>query len=79
MAKELNIPKKIIDKKPSPDIAPGITDEFAIGMDYAELDRILMKIEGGKDLSLENEENVKKVKEMLEFSKFREAKQLHLP
>lgn len=79
LAKELNIPKKIIDKEPSPDIAPGITDEFAIGMDYAELDRILMKIEGGKDLSLENEENVKKIKEMLEFSKFREAKQLHLP
>ncbi|SHD76687.1 NAD(+) synthase [Schnuerera ultunensis] len=62
LAKELNIPKKIIDKKPSPDIAPGITDEFAIGMDYAELDRILMKIEGGKDLSLENEENVKKLR-----------------
>ncbi|CCQ94638.1 NH(3)-dependent NAD(+) synthetase [[Clostridium] ultunense Esp] len=79
LAKELNIPKKIIDKKPSPDIAPGITDEFALGIDYTELDTILKKIERGEDLSSENEENVKKVREMLEFSKFREVRQLHLP
>lgn len=79
LAKKLNIPQKIIDKKPSPDIAPGITDEFAIGMDYGELDRILIKIERGEDLSSENRESVEKVKEMLEFSRFREARQLHLP
>ncbi|MCF6465234.1 NAD(+) synthase [Clostridium sp. Cult2] len=79
LAKKLSIPQKIIDKKPSPDIAPGITDEFAIGMDYWELDRILMKIERGEDLSSENRESVEKVKEMLEFSRFREARQLHLP
>ncbi|QQY80056.1 NAD+ synthase [Keratinibaculum paraultunense] len=78
LAKKLNIPQKIIDKKPSPDIAPGITDEFALGIDYAELDRILMKIERKEDLSSENEDSVEKIKEMLKFKDFREAKQLHL-
>lgn len=78
LANELNIPQKIIDKKPSPDIAPGITDEFALGMDYVELDRILMKIEKDEDLSGEDKANVNKVKEMLKFSSFREIRQLHL-
>ncbi len=66
LASKLNIPQKIIDKKPSPDIAPGITDEFALGMDHNELDRILIKIEKDEDLSNENENNVNKVKEILE-------------
>lgn len=79
LAEKLNIPQKIIDKKPSPDIAPGITDEFALGMDYIELDRILIKMEKGENLSSENKDSVKKVEEMVEFSKFRSTKQLHLP
>lgn len=78
IAEELNVPPKIIDKVPSPDIAPGITDEFALGINYDELDRILMKIENNKDLSSENEDSVKKVMEMIENRKFREVKQLHL-
>ncbi len=78
LAKKLNIPQKIIDKKPSPDIAPGITDEFALGIDYAELDRILIKIEKEEDLSSENKDSVAKIEEMLKFKYFREAKQLHL-
>ena len=78
LANKLNIPQKIIDKKPSPDIAPGITDEFALGMDYIELDKILMKIEKDEDLSGEDKANVNKVKEMLKFSSFREIRQLHL-
>lgn len=78
LAKELNIPQKIIDKKPSPDIAPGITDEFALGMDYKELDRILIKIENSEDLSTENQEKVKKIEEILKNRKYREVKHLHL-
>lgn len=78
LAKELNIPQKIIDKKPSPDIAPGITDEFALGIGYEELDRILMKIENGDHLTDEKEESVNKVREMLENRKYREVKKLHL-
>ena len=78
LASKLNIPQKIIDKKPSPDIAPGITDEFALGIDYIELDRILMKIEKGEDLTNENKDSVEKVQEMIRFAKFREVRQLHL-
>ncbi len=78
LAKTLNIPQKIIDKKPSPDIAPGITDEFALGIDYTELDRILMKIERSEDLADEDENKVKKVEGMLEYRKYREVRQLHL-
>lgn len=78
LARKLNIPQEIIDKKPSPDIAPGITDEFALGIGYEELDRILMKIEKSQDLSDENENNVNKIKEILENRKYREVRQLHL-
>ncbi|MCR2044746.1 NAD(+) synthase [Anaerosalibacter massiliensis] len=78
LAEKLNIPQKIINKKPSPDIAPGITDEFALEIDYSELDRILIKIENKEDLSDENEDSVSKIKEMLENRKYRETKQLHL-
>lgn len=78
IAEKLNIPQKIIEKTPSPDIAPGITDEFALGIDYSELDRILFKIENNEDLYDENKDNVNKIKEILDNRKYREAKQLHL-
>ncbi len=41
MAAFLQIPEKIINKAPSPDLLPGITDEFAIGITYEKLDIIL--------------------------------------
>lgn len=78
IARKLNIPPRIIDKKPSPDIAPGITDEFALGIEYSELDRILSKIEYNEDLCDENKDSVNKVMEMIENRKYREVKQLHL-
>ena len=78
LAEKLSIPQKIIDKKPSPDIAPGITDEFALGIGYDELDRILMKIEIGENLADEDKSNVTKVKKMLEYSRYRVVRQLHL-
>lgn len=78
LARKLNIPPRIIDKKPSPDIAPGITDEFALGIEYDELDRILVKIENNENLSDENEDSVNNIIEMIENRKYREVKQLHL-
>jgi NAD+ synthase len=33
----VKIPRSIIDKPPTPDLVPGITDEFALGMKYSEL------------------------------------------
>ncbi len=47
LAKYLNIPSRIIEKSPSPDIIPGITDEEAIGISYRELDLILLALEEG--------------------------------
>lgn len=47
LARYLKIPKKIIDKAPSPDIIPGLVDEEVIGMSYKNLDLILKSLEIG--------------------------------
>lgn len=45
LASYLEIPNYIINKKPSPDFVPGITDEFSIGLTYKKLDIILYCLE----------------------------------
>ena len=45
LARYLEIPSRIIEKPPSPDILPGITDEEAIGISYEKLDLILLALE----------------------------------
>jgi NAD+ synthase len=47
LARYLKIPSRIIEKPPSPDILPGITDEEAIGTPYGKLDLILLALEKG--------------------------------
>lgn len=47
LASQLKIPDRIINKIPSPDILPGITDEFALGIPYDRLDLILLGLEKG--------------------------------
>ena len=47
LARYLNIPSRIIEKPPSPDVLPGIIDEEAIGIPYEKLDRILLALEKG--------------------------------
>jgi len=74
LAKELDVPEKILRKAPSPDLIPGITDEFAIGMSYQDADRILMKMEKDEDLSDEDPEKVERIREILENVRFREIK-----
>jgi len=49
LAAHLGIPPEIIARPPSPDLLPGLTDEFAIGMDYATLDRVLWLLERGEE------------------------------
>ncbi|WP_041446467.1 NAD(+) synthase [Pseudothermotoga thermarum] len=71
LAKKLDVPEKIIAKAPSPDLIPGIDDEFALGMSYQELDQILVAIETGKDLSTFPTEKVNRVKKILEAAKVR--------
>ncbi len=48
LARELGIPERIIEKPPSPDLIPGVTDETAFGMSFTELDEALIKIEAGE-------------------------------
>jgi len=50
MAAYLQVPEEIIARPPSPDILPGLTDEGAMQMDYATLDRVLWRLEGGMDV-----------------------------
>jgi len=42
LARYLNIPAKIREKAPSPDILPGLTDEKALSISYEKLDLILI-------------------------------------
>ena len=63
LARFLDIPSKIIEKAPSPDIIPGIIDEEAIGITYEKLDLILLalkkewqKVEIAKILEVEEKE-----------------------
>jgi NAD+ synthase len=45
LAKFSNLPERIINKPPSPDLAPGITDEDILGIPYEKLDLILCLLE----------------------------------
>ncbi len=48
LAKYVNVPEKVLNRHPAPDIIPGITDEVAIGMKYSVLDKILLLLENDK-------------------------------
>lgn len=51
LARYLNVPSRIIEKAPSPDLIPGgMTDEEAIGIPYEKLDLILLGLEGGWEI-----------------------------
>ncbi len=41
LARWIGVPDAIIDKPPSPDLLPGLTDEFTLQMRYEVLDQIL--------------------------------------
>ena len=78
LAHQLNIPEKIIQKPPSPDLLPGITDEFAMKITYSNLDRILKKINQNESLNGELEEDVKRVRKIIKAAKGRIIKNLNL-
>jgi NAD+ synthase len=64
LARELNIPKRIISKAPSAGLWRGQTDEAELGLTYNELDDILMRLEKGlKQLS--SLDKVRKVKSLI--------------
>ncbi|AKJ63786.1 NAD(+) synthase [Kiritimatiella glycovorans] len=41
LARRLPVPREVIDMAPSPDLMPGITDEYALGITYSRLDAVL--------------------------------------
>jgi NAD+ synthase len=47
LGRRLGIPERILDKPPSSDVVPGITDEQRLNLPYAVLDRILYGREKG--------------------------------
>ena len=52
LARYLNIPARIIEKPPSPDVMPGLaTDEEVIRISYEKMDLILLALEKGWKLS----------------------------
>ncbi|MBI4845856.1 MAG: NAD(+) synthase [Candidatus Omnitrophica bacterium] len=67
LAKELNIPDKIIQKTPTADLWHGQTDEQEMGLSYDELDCILSCIEQGKKCAVPRAK-INKVKKMIKAS-----------
>lgn len=59
LSKHLEIPKNIINKKPTAGFSPGQTDEDDLGMSYEKLDTILKKLENKKINEETNEETNK--------------------
>lgn len=47
LARSLGVPEGIREKPPSPDLAPGLTDEFVLQMPYERIDVILYALEKG--------------------------------
>ncbi len=77
LAEYLDIPREIIDKPPSPDLIPGITDEYAIGLPYETLDLVLYGLECGvsreqmaDQLDCE-QETIKYVNELVKRSRYK--------
>lgn len=64
MAKELGIPKEIIEKKPSAGLWHGQTDEEEMGITYEVLDKIILAMDKG-DFSGLDQKLVEKVKQKL--------------
>jgi len=50
LAKYLGVPERIIEKKPSPQLWEGQKATNEIGMDYEEIDKILMMMEEGHNI-----------------------------
>lgn len=79
IARELGIPEIIINKPPSPDLMPGVTDEYAINMKYDDLDRILLKLDKeDKSINQENPDLIVRVKKIMDSAKYRRIKSVHL-
>lgn len=75
LAKYMGVPEQILNKPPSPDIIPGITDELAIGLPYEKIDQILLHLENklpekeiAKELKIDKSE-VQYIKKLCETAR----------
>ena len=78
LARWLRIPSEIVERAPTPDLIPGITDEFVLGLSYADLDRILVKMEKGEDLSSEDPKLVQRVRQIREAVRHRKIQNVRI-
>lgn len=73
LARFLSVPDVIIEKPPSPDLAPGLTDEFTLQMSYERIDMVLYALEHGliKELLAEgfSQKEIDYIKTLNTFSK----------
>ncbi|PTD94625.1 NAD(+) synthetase [archaeon SCG-AAA382B04] len=70
MAKYLNIPEQIIEKKPSASLWEGQTDEKEIGYSYSKLDQILMELDTKEEVDdIRDEFGEEAVNDVLEMKK----------
>lgn len=75
LAKHLKIPEKIIQKAPSPDMIPGIFDEYVFGLPYEKIDLILYNLEKKipvKKIATSLKINIKSVEHIKELNKLSE-------
>lgn len=49
LARDLGLPRDVVEKPPSAGLFPGQTDEAELGIRYHELDKVLAELEGGHD------------------------------
>ena len=70
IAKKLKIPKAILKKTHSPDLIPGIDDEFILGLSYEDVDEILYCLENNLSVDLP-EEKVNRVRKIMDKAPFR--------
>lgn len=67
VARELGVPRSVIDRTPSAGLWEGQTDEDEIGMSYEELDRTLVALETG-DTSDVDQTNLERVRDLITIS-----------
>ncbi|MFH1201735.1 MAG: NAD(+) synthase [Candidatus Omnitrophota bacterium] len=67
LARELGIPRRIIDRLPTAGLWPGQTDEAEMGISYSELDDILSRLENKKKQVI-SREKVSKVNRIIKGS-----------
>jgi NAD+ synthase len=72
LARELGVPREVVERPPSAGLWPGQTDEGEMGVTYVELDRILAAIAAGNTSGVEPA-TLEKVREMITRSAHKRA------